>query len=87
MNEIELTYGLGGVTLLILLLKYPEFFILGFISIVVIINMLKLSKSIQFRSSGINEIDKMDGIEFEKCLEVLFKDLGYKVKRTVFTSF
>ena len=34
------------------------------------------------RKSGINEIDSMSGIDFEKRLEVMFGDLGYKVKRT-----
>lgn len=34
------------------------------------------------RKSGIKAIDTMSGIDFEKRLEVLFKDLGYKVKRT-----
>ncbi|MEN6460409.1 MAG: restriction endonuclease [Syntrophomonas sp.] len=33
-------------------------------------------------SSGILEIDKMDGKTFEKYLEVLFKKLGYRVERT-----
>lgn len=34
------------------------------------------------RKSGINEIDTMSGIDFEKRLEVMFGDLGYKVERT-----
>lgn len=33
-------------------------------------------------SSGIIEIDKMDGKTFEKYLEVLFTKLGYRVERT-----
>ena len=32
--------------------------------------------------ANINEVDSMSGIEFEEYLEVLFKKLGYKVKRT-----
>lgn len=32
--------------------------------------------------ANINESDLMSGIEFEEYLEVLFKKLGYKVKRT-----
>ena len=40
------------------------------------------SKKQAIRKSGIKEIDIMDGIEFEKRLEVMFGDLGYKVKRT-----
>jgi len=40
------------------------------------------SKKQAIRKSGINEIDTMSGIDFEKRLEVMFGDLGYKVKRT-----
>ncbi|MGM0923440.1 MAG: restriction endonuclease [Bacillota bacterium] len=32
--------------------------------------------------SGIREIDQMDGYEFEYYLELLFKKLGYQVKRS-----
>jgi restriction system protein len=32
--------------------------------------------------SGINEIDHMDGLTFEKYLQVLFVKLGYRVERT-----
>lgn len=32
--------------------------------------------------SGIKEIDKMDGIQFERYLSTLFKKLGYKVQVT-----
>lgn len=32
--------------------------------------------------SGINEIDHMDGLTFEKYLEVLFEKLSYRVERT-----
>jgi len=40
------------------------------------------SKKQAIRKSGIKEIDTMSGIDFEKRLEVMFGDLGYKVKRT-----
>lgn len=40
------------------------------------------SKQQAIRKSGIEEIDSMSGIEFEKRLEIMFKDLGYRVKRT-----
>jgi len=40
------------------------------------------SKKQAIRKSGIKEIDAMTGIDFEKRLEVMFGDLGYKVKRT-----
>lgn len=34
------------------------------------------------RSVGFEDLDKLTGIKFEKFLEILFKDLGYKVRRT-----
>ena len=40
------------------------------------------SKKQSIRKSGIKEIDTMSGIDFEKRLEVMFGDLGYKVIRT-----
>jgi len=36
--------------------------------------------------SGINEIDHMDGITFEKYLEALFEKLGYRVERTQYVG-
>lgn len=47
----------------------------------------KWSKKQAIRKSGINQIDKMEGIEFEVRLEVLLNDLGYKVKRTPINDF
>lgn len=41
-----------------------------------------LWKREKLKKSGIHEIDKMDGRQFEKYLEVLFKSLGYKTKLT-----
>ena len=39
-------------------------------------------KKKRLAASGIAEIDRMDGLEFEQYLEVLFGKLGYKVERT-----
>jgi Predicted endonuclease distantly related to archaeal Holliday junction resolvase and Mrr-like restriction enzymes len=36
--------------------------------------------------SGINEIDQMDGLTFEKYLEALFEKLGYRVERTQYVG-
>ncbi|OLN32609.1 restriction endonuclease [Desulfosporosinus metallidurans] len=36
--------------------------------------------------SGIDEIDHMDGITFEKYLEALFEKLGYRVERTQYVG-
>lgn len=40
------------------------------------------SKKIKYIKSGIQQIDKMTGIEFEEMLAVHFKKQGYKVKTT-----
>lgn len=85
-NEAEFLYGLVGVVLLMLLFKKPDLFLLGFFTIIIVLPIYKLSKVIQFKNSKITDIDKMDGIEFEKRLEVLFRDLGYRVKRTSSTG-
>ena len=37
-------------------------------------------------ASGIAEIDRMDGLEFEQYLEVLFGKLGYRVRRTQYVG-
>lgn len=36
----------------------------------------------RLRRSGIHDIDKMDGVQFERYLEALFKKLGYKATGT-----
>ena len=42
----------------------------------------KQKNTTRLRNSGINEIDKMDGIQFESYLASLFTALGYKAKTT-----
>lgn len=37
-------------------------------------------------ASGIDDIDGMDGLTFEKYLEVLFENLGYRVERTPYVG-
>ncbi|WJH37109.1 restriction endonuclease [Paenibacillus sp. CC-CFT747] len=39
-------------------------------------------KQERFRYSGIREIDEMSGLEFEKRLQLLFSDLGYRAELT-----
>jgi len=34
------------------------------------------------RMSGIHDIDKMDGVEFENRVKLLYEDMGYNVKKT-----
>ncbi len=48
-----------------------------------IINLiLKKIEENKLKKIGINDIDNLDGLTFEKYLEVLFKNMGYKVIRT-----
>ncbi|MEZ2715440.1 restriction endonuclease [Niallia circulans] len=60
------------------------FILMAFFYSLYIIYSYKEQKKYEERLSqaNINEIDSMSGIEFEEYLEVLFKKLGYKVKRT-----
>ncbi len=43
---------------------------------------LKLYETNRLSKAGIAKIDEMNGKDFEKYLAILFKKLGYKVKRT-----
>lgn len=54
-------------------------YIVGVIIIFILIETIRKAK---LRESGIEEIDNMTGIQFEKYLMVLFQDLGYLVKST-----
>ncbi len=44
----------------------------------------KFYKAYPLSRSGIIELDNLDGLDFEKYLEGLFRKLGYTVKRTVY---
>lgn len=43
---------------------------------------MKMEEEERLKRSGIDEIDKMDGRDFEKWLELFFARKGYKVTRT-----
>lgn len=59
------------------------FLALFFLAIIFSLMAIKSSKERQrIRKSGIEEIDKMTGIQFEEFLRLLFMDFGYDVKRT-----
>lgn len=47
---------------------------------------LKMRELQRISRSGLNDIDKMDGLTFEKYLQTLFKKLGYKVERTAYVG-
>ncbi len=42
----------------------------------------KLYRARRLAHAGINDIDRTDGATFEQCLEVLFRNLGYRVEQT-----
>jgi len=73
---------LPGIVLFVLLMEYPLYFVAAVLLIIGIYSYNRWSKKQAIRKSGIKEIDIMNGIDFEKRLEVMFGDLGYKVKRT-----
>ncbi|MDD2480682.1 MAG: restriction endonuclease [Lutispora sp.] len=51
-------------------------------AVIIIKIYFKLLEKQRLSNSGIAEIDRMDGLTFEKYLEALFEKLGYKVERT-----
>ena len=76
-------------TLLLALIKgflalWPMWLVLGFLYAVKL--GFKIWEKHRLSKSGINEIDHMDGLTFEKYLEVLFEKLGYKVERTQYVG-
>lgn len=64
----------------LLWLFWPVWIVLG--SIILVQLSYKLYKAYRLSKSGIVELDKLDGQDFEKYLELLFRKLGYQVKRT-----
>lgn len=74
--------------------KYLFFILDNFLSVFVIVGLslavikayTKASRLARLRSSGIIEIDKMSGTQFEERLAVLFKDMHYKVHTTKVTG-
>lgn len=64
-------------------LNFLLFIAIVFVILVFVIEFYKREKlERRLSQAGIDEIDLMDGVEFEKYLEVIFKKLGYQVKRT-----
>lgn len=59
--------------------------LIALIVLALIVNILfKLWEMSRISKSGLKDIDKMDGLTFEKYLQTLFKRLGYKVERTTY---
>ena len=59
--------------------------VLGIV-LIVLGRIIQIVKYQRLSKTGIFDIDKMSGEEFEERLEVLFKNLGYSVRRTGRTS-
>ncbi|MEK3744692.1 restriction endonuclease [Brevibacillus sp. FSL K6-0770] len=82
---------LSGVTLLIFLTSYyytnsfvtgaVAFGIFGAIALGIVL-AVKIKREERLMKSGISDIDKMDGRQFEHYLGLLFKSQGYKVEVT-----
>src|SRR2546422_11228928 len=72
---MDIKRGNHMISVLILFIVFVIFFaVVGIAS--------ELRKERRFAESGIAEIDTMDGITFERYLEILFSNIGYSVKRT-----
>lgn len=52
------------------------------VSMLIILAIVANKRRARLRASGIVEIDKMSGIQFENFLSLLFQDLGFSVKTT-----
>lgn len=46
-----------------------------------VVLIIKLYKIYRFKKAGMNEIDNMNGTEFEKFLALFFQKIGYQVKQ------
>lgn len=53
-------------------------FIIPFVIIILILRIRKNRREQRLMQSGIYDIDKMKGVQFEQYLSVLFKSLGYE---------
>lgn len=57
-----------------------------FIAILIVLSIKDSAKRKKINQSGILEVDKMTGIQFEKFLMVRYSKMGYKVKETPATG-
>jgi len=82
---------LPGLTLLVILISYyyTNSFVAGAVALgvfggiaAVIYFTVKAKREERLKKSGIHDIDKMDGRQFEHYLGLLFKSQGYKVEVT-----
>ncbi|PHJ38129.1 type II restriction endonuclease [Desulforamulus profundi] len=71
-----------GLLLLSVLLTYPLQSLL-FIGLILSCLWYQRNKNREIlRTSGIQEIDRMDGTEFEDRIKLLYEDMGYSVEKT-----
>ena len=83
----------GGLVLLFIailaFLRYP-LLILSIISLVIAYFIIRWKKGAErrkrFLESGIQQVDVMEGTEFEEFLKALFSELGFKVELTAVTG-
>jgi restriction system protein len=84
MNEFPIVESFGKGIFLALKMALPAFLIMGIF--LAVKWYLARKEKIELARSGIDQIDKMNGKEFEKYLEVLFEKLGFRVERTRYTG-
>lgn len=76
------------ITLLIIFLPWElKLLILGGIALLALLYIAYFArKRRRLKESGIEQIDHMDGKQFENRLEILFGDLGYRVELTPYSG-
>lgn len=50
--------------------------------ILIVLTLIRWQKQQRIKKSGIHEVDKMTGLQFEEYLRLLFLDSGYRVRET-----
>lgn len=58
----------------------------AFVILLIILFTMKTAREQKLKRSGILEIDRMDGVQFERYLASLFERLGYQTKTTAVTN-
>lgn len=80
MNVLEFLWEIILINIQLLGIIWPA---LLFAAAMVLIKLgIRLYKNRRYAQAGISEIDQLDGEAFEEYLAILFKKLGYQVKRT-----
>ncbi len=82
MGALVVLIGTGTLYFTKSLMAAAVIIVIGVVVIAMIAYLIHEAKVSRLRRSGIEQIDKMDGIQFEKYLEQLFRLQGYKANAT-----